>query len=57
MRVLVADRLRRDQPVAEACGECLHGARQRLRLRPLQIVGYGYAQAISSRMMTVAKDI
>ena len=35
MRVLVADRLRGDQPVAESRRERFHGARQRLRFRAL----------------------
>ena len=37
MGVLVAHRLRGDQPVAEPRGERFDGARQRLRLRTLQI--------------------
>jgi hypothetical protein len=55
--VLVADRLRGDQPVAEARRKRRDGRRQCFRFRPLQIIGYGYAHAISSRQKTVAKDI
>ena len=49
MGMLVADRLRGDQPVAEPGGERFQRARQRLRLRTLQIASDGYAQAKSSR--------
>ena len=57
MRVLLAHRLRGDQPVAEPRGERFKGARQRLRLWTLQMIGDGCAHAISSREKTVAKDI
>jgi hypothetical protein len=57
MGVLVAYRLRGNQPVAEPRRQRFNGARQRLRLRPLQTIGDGYAHAISSRQITVAKDI
>ncbi len=40
MGVLVAHRLRGDQPVAEPRGQRVDGAFQRLRLRPLRMVGY-----------------
>ncbi len=49
MGVLVAHRLRGDQPVAEPRGERFQRARQRLRLRTRQIVGDVVAKTISSR--------
>ena len=45
MRVLVAHRLRGDQPVAEPRGERFDGAGQRLRFRTFQMIGDGNAQS------------
>src|SRR5256714_867201 len=49
MGVLIAHRLGSDQPVAEPRGQRFNGTCQRLRFRT-QIIGYGYAQTISSRL-------
>jgi hypothetical protein len=45
--VLIAHCLGSDQPVAEPRSQRFNGTRQRLRFRT-QIIGYGYAQTISS---------
>src|ERR1700722_5079407 len=58
VRMLVAHRFRGDEAVAEPGGERFDGGCQRLRFRTFQMIGDGYAHAISSRLLeTVAKDI
>ncbi|MET3238410.1 putative intracellular protease/amidase [Bradyrhizobium japonicum] len=57
MAVLLADGLRGDEAVAEACGKLLQCAREGFRLRPRRIIGDGRTHGNSSDRRTVAKDI